>query len=89
MKRRLMNPSDDLINELTREQTAVETDDNFEREVLLKEHEMLAKNTEENTRFIEEKIIPRLEKLIREEGSEFSSYHLWDEFNPDTRRQRL
>lgn len=83
LKRRLLRPSGAVGEEdgETQEQTVVSTIDHFEMAAVQKQEEMLSQ-----TDFIETRIIPRLKESIRSANGSFSSFHLWDQYDPEAKK---
>ena len=81
MKRRLMNPPDLMNDEV------VSTIDSTAMMTLRKEQEFLEEQNLANNSFIEEKVIPKLQQAIKNGNGSYSSFHLWEKFDPAYRNK--
>ena len=52
------------------------------------EVEMLQKHLDvlDDTDLIEETIVPKLREIVKRSDGEYVGYHLWDQYDPETRR---
>ena len=76
-----MNPPDSIDDDV------VSTVDAAAMMTLRKEREFLEEQSLANNNFIEEKVIPRLEEAIRNGNGSYSSFHLWEKFDPEFRNK--